>query len=352
MRILIDIGHPAHVHYFRNFYKVMSEKGHHFLITARKKESSQELLKSYNIPYIDRGTGSNSSIGKLLYLTRANYFLLKNALSFKPDLFMSFSSPYAAQVSSILRKPHIALDDTEHARLGRILYRPFTEVVLSPNSYKGSISKKQKLFNGFLELLYLRPDYFTPNPQVLSNVDIEPGETFSFLRFVSWNANHDFGMKGISIENKRRVVKELSLFGKVLISSENELPPDLQTYQININPSEVHHILHYASLVFGESATMASESAVLGTPAIFIDNVGRGYTDELEKTYGLVYNFQESSEGQENAIRKAVEIMESAESSQQLYQQRRKQLLEETIDVNRFLSETVERVVNNYNQNP
>ena len=55
MNILIDIGHPAHVHYFRNFIKIMENKGHKFLIISRNKEMEQYLLNIYKIPYIDRG---------------------------------------------------------------------------------------------------------------------------------------------------------------------------------------------------------------------------------------------------------------------------------------------------------
>lgn len=32
MKILIDINHPAHVHYFRNFIKLMVDKKREFLI--------------------------------------------------------------------------------------------------------------------------------------------------------------------------------------------------------------------------------------------------------------------------------------------------------------------------------
>ncbi|MFW5804449.1 MAG: DUF354 domain-containing protein, partial [bacterium] len=35
MKILIDIGHPAHVHYFKNFITKMSQKGHSFIVIAR-----------------------------------------------------------------------------------------------------------------------------------------------------------------------------------------------------------------------------------------------------------------------------------------------------------------------------
>ena len=58
MKIFIDIGHPAHVHYFRNFIKIMEKNGHHFLILARDKEITQELLNHYKIPYVSRGKGA------------------------------------------------------------------------------------------------------------------------------------------------------------------------------------------------------------------------------------------------------------------------------------------------------
>lgn len=346
VRILIDIGHPAHVHYFKNFYKLMSEKGPEFLITARKKEVSHDLLKSYGIPFIDRGTGSNSMVGKFGYLPKANWILFKEALRFKPDLFMSFSSPYAAQVSSILRKPHIAFDDTEHARLGRMMYRPFTDMVLSPESYNGELSKKQTLFNGYMELLYLHPNHFTPDVSILKLLGVERGEKFVLLRFVSWQATHDAGHSGVSLENKRKAVEEFSKYSRVFISSEAELPEDLEPYRISIPPAKMHDVLNYASLFFGESATMASESAVLGTTAIYLDNDGRGYTDDLEKSYDLVHNFIESNDDQGKAIQKGIELLQNSNLKQETMV-KRNQMLEEKIDVTQYLIELIERKFEN-----
>ena len=59
MRILIDIKHPAHVHFFRNFIKIMKSKGHEIKVTAREKEMTIYLLKKYKIPFV-----KISSIGK------------------------------------------------------------------------------------------------------------------------------------------------------------------------------------------------------------------------------------------------------------------------------------------------
>ena len=49
MKILIDIGHPAHVHYFKNFIKIMNKKGHETLVVARNRDCIFELLKFENI---------------------------------------------------------------------------------------------------------------------------------------------------------------------------------------------------------------------------------------------------------------------------------------------------------------
>jgi predicted glycosyltransferase len=47
---------------------------------------------------------------------------------------------------------------------------------------------------------------------------------------------------------------------------------------------------------------MASECAMLGTPAYFLDPVGRGYTDHQEKLYELVKNYSTTSDAAESTI--------------------------------------------------
>lgn len=73
--------------------------------------------------------------------------------------------------------------------------------------------------------------------------------------------------------------------------TESELPADLEPYRIHIPIEQMHHVQAAASLFVGESATMASESVCLATPAIYIDQVGRGYTDE-EARESLLWMFR------------------------------------------------------------
>ena len=81
-------------------------------------------------------------MGKFFYLLKANFQLLKLARDFKPDIFLSFASPYASQVSSMIQKPHIAFTDTEHAKLGILSFLPFTNIVLTPYAYKSDHGNK------------------------------------------------------------------------------------------------------------------------------------------------------------------------------------------------------------------
>ncbi len=272
MRILIDIGHPAHVHYFKNFIKIMRLKGHKFLVTARDKEIVHLLLDKYGIKYTNRGKGGDTTFGKVLYLLKGDFLILKAAFKFKPDLFLSFASPYAAQTSSILGKPHIAFDDTEHAKFSRKMYFPFTETILTPKEFKVDLGNKQIRFDATMDIAYLSKGYFKPNYSILKNNNLNEYEKIFFLRFVSWAASHDKGYSGFSIEGKRKLVKILSEKGRVIISAEEKLPSEFSKYAITISPEKVHDLLYYCDLFVGESGSMATEAAILGTPSIIVNS--------------------------------------------------------------------------------
>lgn len=335
MKIFIDIGHPAHVHYFRNFIKDMEKKGHSFFITARDKEMTQYLLDKYKIQYRSRGTGSNSFIGKLVYLFYADFVLFFSALKYKPDLFFSFMSPYASHIAKLTNKPHIAFDDTEHAKFGKLLYEPFTDLICTPVSYRYRINKVHVKFNSYMELSYLHPSVFKPSRNILNELGIEKNEKYTIIRFVAWNANHDRGHSGISNSNKINAVNQFLKFGKVFITSEVELPNELKDYELKISPEKIHDFMAFASLLYGESATMASESAVLGIPAVFHDNIGRGYTSEQERNYSLVYNFSESEEDQLKGIEKGVKILSSSDNL--FYKNKHQMLLNDRFSLTRYM---------------
>lgn len=337
MKILIDLGHPAHIHYFRNFITRMQTRGHEFLLVARDKEVLHELLQRYNFSYITRGKGGSGILGKLLYILKADMIIYKAARKFKPDLFLSFASTYASHAAWLSRKPHIALDDTEHAGFEIMLYSPFTSVILNPASFLKKFSVRQVFIETFFELNYLHPNYFSPDASIPKLYNIDTKQAYFILRFVSWNASHDIGQSGLSIDLKIKIAKKLAEKGQVLISSEEELPAELKNYQLKIDPRHLHDLLAFSALYVGEGATTAAECVVLGVPAIYVNSLDAGTLQEYAKKFGLI-----SLRSGNELANKIDSYLEHMDERRKKMLENKKQLLAEKIDGTKFLMWFVE----------
>ena len=338
MKIFIDIGHPAHVHYFRNFIKIMESEGHEFLVTARDRQYVFELLDAYGIKYVNRGKGSKSAPGKAFYLFKASAKIFSLTRKFRPDLFIDFGTMYAGFSSFVLGKRHIVFEDTEITGLYRTVYKPFATEIYTPECFELDLGKKHKRFKGYMELAYLHEKYFTPDRSVLKDAGLNQGEKFSIVRFVDWNAAHDIGSEGLDSEDKLALVHALEKHGKVFVLSEAPLPEGLRKYELKLNPERLHSLMHFASLVAGESATMASESVILGTPAIYIDSAGRGYTRDLAKRFGTLFCFTPDKDNVQHMISKAEEILSSNEFKEKAAQVR-KDIISECNDLTALMVE-------------
>ena len=335
MKILIDIGHPAHVHLFKHFAWDMQKRGHEILFTCREKEFEVYLLKTYGFQFKSFGKKYSSLAGKMWGLIKFDVKEFLTGLKFKPDILLSHGSIYAAHAAFLLRKPHISLEDTFNFEQIRI-YLPFTSVVLTGDYDHPALGRKEIKYAGYHELAYLYPKYFQPDKSVLEILEVSENDKFVIMRFVAWSATHDYGHKGFSLKNKIKAIQEFQKYAKVFISSEWELPEELQEYKITIPPHKMHDALNFASLIFGEGATMAEECAMLGTPSIFINEKSSYYTTHLEKEYGLLFNYSESTADQEKAIEKGIEILSTPDIKTE-WQSRRQKILADKIDVTAFL---------------
>lgn len=334
MRILVDVIHPAHVHFFKNFIWEMEKKGHEILVTARDKDVTITLLNSYGIKYTVLSKAVSGLFGLGKELLKRDIALLKISRKFNPDILIGIGNPSITHVAWILNKKSIFFYDTEHAKLINTASFPFASAICTPTCYKKDLGKKQIRYNGYHELAYLHPNYFTPNPAVLDEIGLDEDDTFIILRFVSWNASHDVGHHGI--QDRTALVRELERYGQVFITSEGRLDGGLAKYQIKVAPEKMHDLLYYATLLYGESATMASECAVLGTHAIYCDFAGRGYTDEEEAKYGLVYNFKLDEGSIRSSLEKAVELL-GMNNLKNLGRKKRENLVADKIDVTAFM---------------
>lgn len=342
MRYLFDIGHPAEFHYFKLVIRNLEKKGHQVLVTARDKDVTLELLKKSGLEFICTGRNIPSRLGKMFTLFRNDYHIYKAIKKFKPDLIVNFFSPFAAQTGWLTGIPVLGFHDTEIAGISIKLAQPFTDMVVVPECYTRILPEKKLIrFKGYFELCHLHPNYFISDPSVRDILGIDKNEKFVLIRFVSHRAIHDMGLKGLSLEMKRKAVNEFSKIARVFISSEEKLPEDLEKFRIKIAPDKMHDVLFYASLCYGESATMSAESAVLGTPAIFLDEKGRGYTHDLENKYGLVANYSLSKEDQESSIEKGIEWIKNHDHRH--WQKKQEKLFGDHIDVTAFMSWLIEQ---------
>ena len=332
MKILIDILHPAHVHVFRNFISLMQQEGHQIFITTRDKDVALPLLDFYNIRYIKISKIGKNKRDLLFELIQRNWRFYKIAKKIKPDVLMGCMGPTISVVGWVLRIPTIVFYNNETATLTNSFTQPLATAFVTSTSYNAPIRGRSIKHNSYHELAYLHPKYFNANPNVLREAGLKKNERFFILRFVSWQSSHDLGVKGIS--NRISFVKELEKRGKVLISSEAKLPAIFEKNRITLPANKMHDLMAFATLYVGESATMAAEAALLGVPSIYVANTRRGYTDELEEKYGLVYNF----ENQNLAIKKTRELL------------KRKKMLQEKIDLTAWMIEFIKKVVNEKKQ--
>jgi predicted glycosyltransferase len=336
MRIVVDINHPAHVHYFKNFIWEMKKKGHEVQVTASEKDVTFKLLEKYHIEFQNIGNWGTSFMRKLINIPIIDFRYYRLMKVLKPDILIGFGSIRIAHVSFLLRKPCINFEDTENSTEQIRLYLPFVKAVCTPSCYSQDLGKKHISFNGYMELAALHPHHFTPDSAVLKEIGLTENDPFIIVRFVSWSATHDAGHKGLTLDIKRKAIHEFEKYGRVFITSEKPLPEEFEKYRISVSPEKMHDLLFYATLLYGESATMASECAVLGTHAIFCDFAGRGYTDEEESRYHLVDNFKLDKESQKRSIEKALELLQNPQLKE-ISRQKRAILLRDKIDVTAFM---------------
>lgn len=335
MRIMIDIGHPGHVHFFKNFIWEMKKKGHDVLVTASDKDVTLNLLNKYEIEHTV--TCKRYSGVMLGYeLLRRDVQLFNIARKFKPDFLMGINNTICAHVSKISKGTSLIFTDTEHAKLANAITFPFSDVILTPKCYLGEIGKKHVRYNGYHQLAYLHPHRFSPNPAVLQELGIKEGEPLIVVRLVSWKASHDVGQHGIS--DKLALVRSLEQYGRVLITSEASLPPELQPYQVRISPERLHDLLYYATLYVGDGGTTGSEGAMLGTHGIIISTTAKycGIFHDLNR-YGLMWIYESDTEG----LEKAKELLSDSNLKQEGLR-KSQQLISDRSDVTEFMMWFVE----------
>lgn len=342
MKAIFDVGHPAHVHLFKNTIRNLSHSGWNVKVLARPKEITLELLNSYGFDY-QVLRHYNHLFFKAIGMILIDIMYLKIARRFDPDILVSVGSPYSAHISAILRKPHIVFIDTP-AKKNSLYYlshhavlKKLTKAVCTPDVYPAVFSQnKQIRYKGYHELAYLHPNYFTRDGSVLNEMGLTPQDKFIIMRFASLDALHDIRQKGFDNTAERiQFVKRLQQYCRVFVTSERPIP-ELKKYELTISPHKIHDLLAFATMYIGEGATMASEAGVLAVPWIFIYSKTLPYLDDQEKNHGLGFTVQDAS----SAFKICLDLLKRKNLRQE-WLKKRDQLLKDKIDVTKFMTNVI-----------
>lgn len=341
MNYLFFFVHPSKFHVFRRSINTLIDHGHTVDIFITSKDVLEDLVKAEGWKYRNIFPEGRKMKGIPPYISSAiNFFrtifrLIKYTRGKKYDLFIT--DDLLVYVGKLKKVPSIVFndDDLTIVKQYALVLSQATHILSPDITDAGRYSHKKLGFPGYKELAYLHPNAFIPNIKVVEefNPDLSP---YFILRLVSLRAYHDVGMKGLGDQQVNHLINLLEKYGKIFISSERPLTPQFEKYRLNIKPENIAHALFYAQLFIGDSQTMTSEAAVLGTPAFRCnDFVGRiSVMEEKEDKYGLSFNFSPSRF--EDMIVNLQELLAKPNFKED-FNYRKQMMLNDKIDLSAFL---------------
>lgn len=341
MKFLFFFVHPSKYHLYRITINKLIENGHEVKVLIISKDVLEPLVKVEKWDYTNifpegrKIKGLPIKISAVINTFRTLYRLNKYASQKKYDLYVTDDlltiTGLLKNVSSILFQ-----DDDITAVPESVLVLSTATHILAPACANFKRYNKRKIgFNGFKASAYLHPNYFSPNKDILVKYNLTQ-KRFIILRLVSLTATHDTGKKGLEDNDLDIVIKKLEPFGEVIISSQRELAEKFEKFRKTIEPEDFIHLISFADIFISDSQTMSMEAGFLGTPYIrFNDFVGKiSYLDVLENKYKLGYGIL--TKDKINFFSKIDELLEITNLKDE-WQKRRKKMLEETIDLSKFM---------------
>ena len=344
MKILVYLGHPAHFYNYRNVIPRLKAEGNQVEILIKKKDVLQELLDNAGMPYhnILKEGRKDSKLGILWGTLKRAWRLNAFCRQFHPDI-LTGTSVENSWIGKLRHIPVININEDDAdvvPKYAKLSYPWATEILTPVVCDNGKWNDKSVKYDSYHELAYLHPNHFTPSRRIVEQY-FSTETPYFVLRFARLKAHHDTGIKGISTEIAYRLIEILKPYGRVYISSERPLEPEFEPFRIHIRPIDMHHVLSFADLYIGDSQTMAAEAGVLGVPFVrFNDFVGRiGYLRELEDKYQLGFGIKTD---QVDQLYRTVENLIASPDNKVVFQERRRKMLSQKIDLAKFLTWFIE----------
>ena len=266
MVYLFELNHPKHYYQFKYVMQMLRRDGHKIQVIARDKDVLLDVLRQEGVYFEVFGKHYKGLFNKVIGTLPILHHYAKLVRRVNPDVIVSKASFYGCLMAKLYGKKSFIFPDSEVVKVTNRYVVPLASWVITPQTFGLDYGKKHLRVKGFFENCYLAPSVFTPDEKVVADSDLQ--QPYAIFRFVGWFANHDVGNNGFILEQKLKMIRLVERRMKVYISSEKKLPEQLKQYKLPVKASDIHHALAFAALYVGDSQTMATEAALLGTPAL------------------------------------------------------------------------------------
>ena len=311
----------------------------------RDKDCAIEIAESLGLDYVRISKAATGFVGNAIEFGLNVFRCRRLARRLGIDLWVTkYGCAHMAARYTKARSLAYNDDDADIVPLVAWTSYPFADMTLVTEFTRmGRFEKHAVRYAGCTELFYLHPSRFTPDESVMSELGLETGTPYAILRLSSLQAHHDKGIRGLSFDLLREVVKLTEGRVRLFITSERPLVPEFEHLRFPIASERMLHALAFAEFFLGDSQTMTSEAGVLGTPAFRInDFVGRiSYLDDLE-SYDLAFGFRP---GQEAPLLSKLKEVLAMENRSEVFQRRRERFLAEKIDPVPWHAEVIRMVL-------
>jgi predicted glycosyltransferase len=282
--VVIDIVHYPHVNFYKHAIEVLREKNIDVKVIIRPRGKLVSIFQKEcpNVLFVLIGEHRKTIFGKMADLIERDIAFLKYLNKINFDVGTGFGSESIAHTTRFFGKPSVLFGDDIEYKLGHYLGHYLATRDVRPKCVPTQ-GKNLLKYNGFKELAYLHPNHFTPNKKVLESYNLNPYE-YVFIREVS-SASLNYRRAEIGKLSKiLDYLKEMDL--KILLSIEDKLLIDLFKDHCIIlkEPVEdIHSLLHFAAITISSGDSMARESCLVGTPAIYTGGRDMAINSELIK---------------------------------------------------------------------
>ncbi|NVO02094.1 MAG: hypothetical protein HXX09_05275 [Bacteroidetes bacterium] len=358
MRFLFYLVHPAKFQFHKVQINQLREKGHQVDIVINTKDILEDLVKEEGWVYTNifpksrKIKGVHVYIAAVISIYKTVYRLWKFSRGKKYDLFIGDLTSILGLLKGV---PSLYPTDDVLAAVPEqaIFFKTVNYLIAPVITNVGKYEIKKIGYKGYKALAHLHPNHFKPDITKLFN-ELQDGSSYFIIRCTGFMATHDLNKSGISDEVLFRLREILEPFGRIYITSERKLPDELEKYRLNIRKNDMPHYLAFAQIFIGDSTTMSTEAAVLGTPSVEFDEYFYEIEQmiEIEEKYNLIHCFRTNQ--QNEFFIKIIDLLQIKNIKEE-YSLYRKKLLEDTIDVSSFLIwlfENYPKSKNEYFENP